>query len=1149
MDAETYIVRWSPGEGGAERSNQAMSMCEFCDVILVARPDPAGASREFNDYVFERAVRRRDSDGVTSYRRIDLYKRGCFILEAKQSRMPGASNALPPRQSGAGDAGRVKQGMPSSWDVMMRNARRQAEQYVFLLEPDHPAPPFILVYDVGNVFEIYADFSGTGRGYTHFPDRNQYRISIHELRRPEIREFFQRIWTDPYSLDPARRKALVTRKVAGRLAVVSKALEQDHHPEEVALFLMRCIFCMFASSVALLPKGRFVALLEECQKSPAALVPLLTELWTKMDTADRADRFFAYFCGNVRHFNGNLYRNPRVLSLSSEAIGELIAAAEFDWIDVDPAIFGTLLEQALEPDERRKLGAHYTPRAYVERLVEGTIMEVLRTEWATAVKLAEDATERGDGREAINIVQAFHRRLCALRILDPACGTGNFIYVSMELMKRLEGEVLEMLAQLGVSDALGLDLLTVGPHQFLGLEVNLRAAAIAELVIWIGYLQQHYRTRTGHPSEPILRAFTNINYGARSGYDALISWDDAPEIAVVAKDGKRFETCPNSRPSAWPKADFIVGNPPYMGGKDLRSRLGDAYAEALWKAYPHMNESADLVMYWWDRAAEALTRKGTSLKRFGFVTTNSICQVFQRRTVERHLGGKKPVSIVMAIPDHPWTKASKESAAVRIAMTVVEAGRKPGTRYTVIDERDLSSDAPRIEYAVKAGPINSDLSIGVNLNEAKELRASVGICSRGVQLMGDGFIVTREEARSLGVGNDSSISGHIRAYRNGSDLTGHSRNKLVIDLYGLTAGQVRHDFPMLYQHLTERVRYSLGPDGQPRTDRRGRRLGREWNNRPTYRSKWWLFGEPRRELREALEGLPRYIATVETAKHRVFQFLNAEILPDNKIVCIALDDGADLAILHSNIHERWFLANSGMLGVYDREAVYVKSRCFDPFPFPDPSSEIRRQLRNAGEELDALRKRALHDNPDLTLTGLYNVLEKIKSDVALTAREEDVKRRGLVVILRELHETIDALTAEAYEWPHDLGDEEIVSRLVALNLERAKEEAQGSVMWLRPSYQVQRFSKQGSKNMELEVTPAATTVDDRKPPFPKQRDLQLLAVEAVINSTSTGTDAVSIARSFQNGGRKIEARVAQMLMNLSIYGHIRATPDGRFVGK
>ncbi|SMH32013.1 class I SAM-dependent DNA methyltransferase [Mesorhizobium australicum] len=1165
VDAEDFIRRWTAREGGAERANYQMFLSELCDVIAVDRPRPAGAETGRNDYVFERAVRTRDSDDVASSKRIDLYKKGCFILEAKQSRMPGAKNAIP-GQLPLPDAEPESLGRRSAargWDAMMQNARRQAEAYVFLLDASQPAPPFIVTCDVGHAFEIFADFTGTGRAYGQFPDRKGFRIYMEDLRRPETRDLLAKIWTDPASLDPARESARVTRAIARRLAEVSKALEAKHAPEEVAHFLMRCIFTMFAEDVDLLPRGKFTDLLQDCISSPGAFVPLIEELWAKMDNPAHERRFFSAFRAHLRHFNGNLFKDARAVPLGREEIGELLEAARAKWTEVDPAIFGTLLEQALEPGERRKLGAHYTPRSYVQRLVEVTVMEPLREDWERALTKAEDAKERGEEKTAAAIVRAFHHGLCTTRVLDPACGTGNFLYVSLELMKRLEGEVLETLARLGVSESLGLERETVDPHQFLGLELNPRAAAIAELVVWIGYLQQHYRTHTGHPAEPILKAFANINFGRRDGYDAVLTWDGYPLPTVADKNGKRVETYPNARRPDWPEAEFIVGNPPFMGGKDMRSRLGSAYVETLWAVHKHMNESADFVMYWWDRAAELLTRKASPLRRFGLVTTNSISQVFQRRVMERHLNAKNPMSLVFAIADHPWTKATKDSAAVRIAMTVGEAGKKEGTLYEVMEETGLDTDEPRLEFGFKSGAINSDLTTGVNVATASPLLATQGLCSRGVQLMGSGFIVTRTEAEHLGLHTRPGLVKHVKSYRNGRDLTAHPRNVMVIDLFGLSAETVRRDFPEVYQHLTERVRYDLDEHGKPRTDKDGRKLGREWNNRGSYRQNWWIFGEPRGELRPALDGLPRYIATVETTKHRVFQFLDASILADNMIVVVAIPDAAILAILSSRIHTSWAPTMGGWLG-YGNDPRYSKSRCFDPFPFPELSEALRQKLREAGEELDALRKRVLAEHPDLTLTGLYNVLEKLRGDApstasrspspaggggsALTAKEEDIKNRGLVLILKELHETIDRLTAQAYGWPADLPGEEILARLVALNAERAKEEAAGHVRWLRPDYQIPRFAKGAPvKTGELDLGETVVAIDSRLPAWPKDKGEQTLAVETLLGASGRPMDVAALARGFRGGGRRIEPRVAQVLRTLALYGRASALANGRYV--
>ena len=520
LDIDTFIDKWSQARGGAERANYQMFLSEFCQTIGVPSPDPASHDTRSNDYVFERGVPRRESEGTASTLRIDLYKRGCFILEAKQSRAHQRDDQ--PRLFTEAEAASTAAG-EGRWDTLMRNARKQAEDYVFRLPADHVAPPFILVCDVGFVFEVYADFSGSGRAYSHFPDRKGFRVRLEDLRNSEVVERLKAIWTDPQSLDPTRKAARVTRQIAERLAEVSKRLEKKHPPEEVAHFLMRCIFTMFAEDTDLLPKGRFTALLEDCLDGPGSFAPLLEELWRKMDAPNHADRFYSLFKTHLRWFNGNLFHDARAFPMSKEEIGELLAASRHDWRFVEPAIFGTLVEQALEPGERRKLGAHYTPRSYVERLVEVTVMEPLRADWNAAQLKAGDARERDDLKAAVAAIRAFHHQLCTTRVLDPACGTGNFLYVSLELMKRLEGDVLETLAELGQTESIGFE--TVDPHQFLGIELNVRAAAIAELVLWIGYLQQHYRNSREHPAEPILKAFHNIQQK-----DAVLTWDGYPEL-------------------------------------------------------------------------------------------------------------------------------------------------------------------------------------------------------------------------------------------------------------------------------------------------------------------------------------------------------------------------------------------------------------------------------------------------------------------------------------------------------------------------------------------------------------------------------------------------------------------------------------------
>lgn len=579
------------------------------------------------------------------------------------------------------------------------------------------------------------------------------------------------------------------------------------------------------------------------------------------------------------------------------------------------------------------------------------------------------------------------------------------------------------------------------------------------------------------------------------------------------------------RATKWPKADFIVGNPPFIGGKDVRERLGDGYFEALFKT-TDVPESADFVMHWWDKAALAVRKSAT--RRFGFVTTNSITQVFSRRVIAKHLETKDRVSLLFAIPNHPWVD-EKDGAAVRIAMTVAAKGKAEGRLLSVTDE---NAAPERVEFSETVGAISSDLRTGADVSSTVPLKANEKLASRGVQLMGDGFIVTPEQAAQLGAsGSPSRIrSGHgvepdvLFDYRNGRDLASRPRGVKVIDLYGLSEAQVRDGYPAVYQHIATTVK--------PHRDQ---------NNRASYRDNWWLFGEARSELRKALAGVTRYIATIETAKHRVFQFLPMSILPDNKLACIALDDAYHLGILSSRFHVPWAIASGGRLGMGD-DPVYVKSRCFDPFPFPaDVPEPLKDKIRAEAEALDTLRKRVLADHEELTLTKLYNVLEALREGRALTEVERDIHDKGLVTLIRQHHDALDALVAKAYGWEADLADEEIVTRLVALNKARAAEEAKGVIRWLRPEYQAPDYT--APVNATLDLGEAAAPVPDTIIPWPEKLPDQVSAVAAILSGSGIPLAPQDVACNFKG---KRAATVAPVLEALAGIGMARRLKDGRY---
>lgn len=1141
-----FITRWQ-ASGASERANYQLFLTELCELLGVEKPKPASANVLEATYTFERPVVFDDGESKPTTNFIDLYKRYCFVLEAKQ----GSSKAEVTEAESLGAAkAKTKTGTATretrTWEREMKKAKEQALRYARSLPADEGWPPFLVVVDVGYCIDLYADFARQGKNYLPFPDPQHYLLALTDLRDEKMQERLRLLFTSPLELDPSKRAARITKELAERLAKLAALLEAaGHTPEVVAGFLMRCLFTMFAEDVDLLPKGSFTQLLKDYRTNLPHLPHALQALWTTMDRGG----FDPALKTILPQFNGFLFKTQEALPLSEAQLDLLVLAAEAGWADVEPAIFGTLLERVLQPKERHKLGAHYTPRAYVERLVMPTVIEPLREEWEAARTASAVLEAKGDEAGARQQIADFHRRLCSVRVLDPACGSGNFLYVTLEHLKRLEGEVMDMLSHF--PGQLGLDMtggFTVTPAQLLGLEVNPRAAAIADVVLWIGYLQWHFRTHGNAKrlANPILRQYGNIKQ-----QDAVLSYEKRkPRLEESGKpvtrwDGQTRKLHPvtgaevpdetartpvydyvNPKPAEWPKADFIVGNPPFIGTARMREALGDGYAEAVRKTYKAMvPESADFVMFWWHKAVQ-LVREGKA-ERFGFITTNSIKQTFNRRVLEPHLNAGEPLGLAFAIPDHPWVD-SGNGAAVDIAMTVGTKGQTEGRLLTMVSEERTDGLEVRVTLNEQMGTIQADLRIGADVSTAKPLKANRDISCPGVKLHGAGFIVTPEEAESLGLNRVEGLEQHIRGYRNGKDLTDKPRGVMVIDLYGLSANKVREKFPQVYQWVYERVK----PE-------------RDQNNRASYKANWWIHGEPRGNFRPALSSLVRYIATVETSKHRFFTFLDDTILPDNMLIAIATNDPYHLGILSSHTHIIWALSKGGNLEDRPR---YNKKVCFETFPFPDSTEKQKRAIGEIAEQLNTHRKRQQALYPHLTLTSIYNVLEKLRRSEILTAKEQKINAEGLVGVLLQIHNELDAAVLEAYGWPVALTDEEILKRLVALNKERAAEEARGLVRWLRPSYQ----NPKGGQQIGMEVSIAEQDTSDAEKVFaewPISLAEQAKAVQRLVQGQVRTVSATDLNGLFKKGGKGAKTRVAQienLLETLNGLGHIRKTKKGLY---
>jgi len=381
----------------------------------------------------------------------------------------------------------------------------------------------------------------------------------------------------------------------------------------------------------------------------------------------------------------------------------------------------------------------------------------------------------------------------------------------------------------------------------------------------------------------------------------------------------------------------------------------------------------------------------------------------------------------------------------------------------------------------------------------------------------------------------------------------------VIDLFGLTVEEVRQRFPEVYQWVLERVKPQREAKGQTK-DGSG------------YARYWWLHGKPRTELRPVLVALSRYVATVETAKHRTFQFLPATILPDNMLIAIGLDDAHFLGVLSSKVHVTWALAAGGTLEDRPR---YNKSRCFETFPFPDAKPELKARIRDLAEQLDAHRKRQQTQHPDLTLTGMYNVLEKLKTSEALNAKEKVIHEHGLVAVLKTLHDELDRAARDAYGWsdlapllevvngsaargaggtpaPRDdckrALDDALLERLVGLNAERTAEEQRGLIRWLRPEFQIPASSQpqtQPAEQLEIDTGQevAVATKPGARRPWPATLPAQVKAVAEVLTAARAPLADDAIAACFTGRG-PWKKRLPQIIDTLVAVGRVRRRKDG-----
>lgn len=826
-------------------------------------------------------------------------------------------------------------------------------------------PPLLVVSDIDSIV-IHTNFTNTVKRVE--------RLALDDLLTPAGIDKLRAVFYDPDTFKVVQTTAQVTQEAAqefARLAELLRKYGEDSH--QIAHFLIRLLFCLFAEDTGLLPARVFSRLVTQTHKKADAFTAQLNQLFAVMATG-------GYFGSDeIPHFDGGLFDEARALPLDSQSLAILVKVADLDWSSIEPSILGTLFERSLDPSKRAQLGAHYTSKEDILLIVEPVLMAPLRRRWAEVKAEAElkaeakaKAKDRGQRtrleHELSRLLTGFAAEIAEVRVLDPASGSGNFLYVALKQLLDLWKEVSVLAGQSGLS--LFTPNIGPSPAQLYGIELNPYAHELAQATVWIGYIQWLRDNGFGDPSEPILKPLHNIVQ-----MDAILAYDE---------QGRPVEP-------AWPEADVIIGNPPFLGDKKMRSELGSEYVETLRRLYEgRVPGGADLVTYWFERARR-LVEEGCT-KRVGLLATQSIRVGANRRVLQRV---KDTGDFFMAWSDRPWIL---EGAQVRVSMI----GFDNGTQL----ERFLNGQNVPV--------INSDLTSKIDLTSTKILNENAGIAFIGTQKGGD-FDISLEIAEKMlqqkGNPNGRSNRDVVRPWINGTDITGRLRDMWIIYLDPSLSEEEASMYEMPFEYLRRVVK--------PK---------REKNVVAWAKEHWWLHERPRPAMYAALASLSRYIATPRVAKHRVFIFVPVETVPDSRIAVIARDDDYFFGVLHSRIHEVWSLATSPRHGV-GNDPTYNAQSCFETFPFPwppgqEPKDDPRVEaIAQAARELVQKRDNAL--NPS-------------------GATEEELKKRTLTNLynqypdwLKYAHQKLDRAVFAAYGWPYDLSDEDILARLLALNLERA----------------------------------------------------------------------------------------------------------------
>ena len=800
---------------------------------------------------------------------------------------------------------------------------------------------------------------------TNFPGMETVRheIPVGDLDQPSHLNKLRYAFFAPADLRPNRSVDTVTKETADLFREMVADMEQSNEdPERLARYLNQIVFCLYAEDAGLLPGAPFSQVVRDHFRSPELFDRAIRNLFAQMAVGG------LFGATEIAYFNGDLFNNADTVQLSTSALQRLVEATNKNWRNIEPSIFGTLFERALDASKRSYLGAHYTSADDIMLVVEPVVMEPLRAEWEDVQRDVGNLLIEDDLETARVRLAAFQQRLFEVEVLDPACGSGNFLYLALRSLLDLEKQVIDFAATQGWPNLVP----TVKPDQMLGLEINPYAAELARTALWIGYIQWHQNNGFPYNHRPVLTPLVSIKMT-----DAVLDLFDPA----------------NPQEPEWPAAEFIIGNPPFLGGGLLRDNLGDEYVEPLFKLYGiRIPNFSDFCCYWFEKARAMLAAKQT--KRAGLLATQGIRGGANRQVLERI---KETGDIFLAHPDRSWVL---DGAAVHVSIVCFDDGSQI--------ERELD-DLP-------VSVINANLTAGVDLTKARRLEENVDISFIGDTKKGK-FEITAETAyrmlKASGNPNAKPNSDVVRPWVNGLDITRRPRDMWIIDFDMNMSEYQSAQYEMPFEHIRQHVKPS-----------------RDKVRNPLERSRWWVHGRSAPDWRRAVSGLGGYIATARVAKHRLFVFLDENVLPDGNVVVFARNDHYTLGILHSRIHELWSRAMGTQLREAESGFRYSHTATFETFPFLEPSDQQRGAIAEAARELNRLRENWLNP-PNVpesalkrrTLTNLYNTRP---------------------TWLQQVHERLDKAVSEAYGWPDDPAATAILERLLALNLQRAADERSSS---------------------------------------------------------------------------------------------------------